>query len=144
MNKYLNPLSRALIAVIFLVSGVGKVLSFEQMVRAAGSAGFPLPSIAIAIAALIEIIGGLALLGGWQVRWTSLTLFVYLIPTTLIFHAAKLSDPAQARMQMVEVLKNLAIMGGLLKFYVDASGGAARAESRPEVETREFPARRAS
>jgi putative oxidoreductase len=144
VNKYLNPLSRALIAVIFLVSGVGKVLSFQQMVRAASSAGLPLPSIAIAIAALIEIIAGLALLAGWQVRWTSLTLFVYLIPTTLIFHAAKLSDPAQARMQMVEVLKNLAIMGGLLKFYVDASGGAARDEGRPEVETREFPARRAS
>jgi hypothetical protein len=50
--------------------------------------------------------------------WASLALFLFLIPTTLVFHAA--------RMQTIEVLKNLAIMGGLLRFYLDASGEAAR------------------
>src|SRR6267378_7765049 len=120
MNKYLNSLSRALIAAIFIVSGFGKVTGFHQMVAMAGSTGLPLPAISIAIAALIEIAGGLALLAGWQVRWASLALIVFLIPATLLFHAAHLGDPAQSRIQMVEVMKNLAILGGLLKFYAEA------------------------
>jgi len=143
MNRYLNPLSRALVAVIFIVSGFAKVTGFQQTVAMASSAGLPLPTIAIAMAALIEIVAGLALLAGWQVRWASLALLVFLIPATLLFHAAQLGDPAQRRTQMVEVLKNLAIMGGLLKFYLD---GAAERKARfatPETDTRNFPIRRA-
>jgi putative oxidoreductase len=136
MNKHLNPLSRASIAVIFIASGFGKVAAFHETVAMAGSAGLPLPAIAIAIAALIEIGAGLALLAGWRVRWASLALIVFLIPATLLFHAAHMGDPVQGRMQTIEVLKNLAILGGLLKFYVDASGRAVT--ERPEVETRDY------
>jgi putative oxidoreductase len=144
MTRYLNPLSRALVAIIFIVSGVGKVFGFNEMVTVASSAGLPLPAVSIAIAALIEIAGGLALLAGWQVRWASLALVIFLIPTTLLFHAAHLGDPGQGRTQMVEVLKNLAIMGGLLKFYVDASGKAPSVVTNPESEVEDFRARRAS
>ena len=79
------------------------------------------------MAIAVELGAGLAFLLGWQVRWASLGLFLYLIPTTLIFHALHLADPAQSRTQIVEVMKNLAIMGGLLKFYADASPGVGRA-----------------
>jgi putative oxidoreductase len=123
MYKYLNLLSRALVAAIFLFSGFGKITGFQAMVAIAGSAGLPLPTFAIGIAIAIEIAGGLAILLGWQVRWASLVLFLFLIPTTLVFHAAK--------MQTVEVLKNLAIMGGLLRFYVDAAGEAVRKDASP-------------
>jgi putative oxidoreductase len=114
------------------------------MVTVASSAGLPLPAVSIAIAAVIEIAGGLALLAGWQVRWASLALVIFLIPATLLFHAAHLGDPGQGRTQMVEVLKNLAIMGGLLKFYVDASGKGASVVPHPEIEAEDFRARRAS
>src|SRR5882724_4483659 len=123
MNKNLNLLSRFLLAAIFVVSGCGKIANFHGMVAMASSAGLPLPAFAIAIAALVEIIAGLALLVGWQVRWASLTLIAFLIPATLVFHAAHLGDAGQSSLQMVEVLKNLAIMGGLLKFYASAVAG---------------------
>jgi len=142
MNKYLNAISRALVAVIFLLSGFSKIAGFQQTVGIAAGAGLPLPAVSIAIAALVEIVAGLAFLVGWRVRWTSLALFLYLIPATLIFHAAHMGDPTQGRMQMIEVLKNLAIMGGLLKFYVDASGEAPGMAARPGTEPVEF--RRAS
>src|SRR5437588_8825732 len=142
MNKNLNLLSRFLLAVIFVVSGCGKIANFQGTVAMAGSAGLPLPAFGIAIAALVEIAGGLALLAGWQVRWASLALIAFLIPATLLFHAAHLGDPAQSRMQMVEVMKNLAIMGGLLKFHADASSDAGRIAARPEAEALELHVRR--
>src|SRR5260370_12980265 len=136
MNKYLNPLSRASTAVIVIASGFGKVAGFHETVAMAGAAGLPLPAIAIAIAVLIEIGAGLALLAGWRVRWASLALIVFLIPATLLFHAAHMGDPVQGRMQTIEVLKNLAMLGGLLKFYVDSSGGAV--PHPPEVATQAY------
>ena len=144
MNKYLDPLSRALLAAIFVVSGFGKIAGFHETVAMAGAAGLPLPAFSIAIAALVEIAGGLALLAGWQVRWASLALIAFLIPATLLFHAAHLGDPAQSRMQMVEVMKNLAILGGLLKFYTGASSDASGIAAGPEAEPRELRIRRAS
>ncbi len=59
---------------------------------------------------------------GLKVRWAALLLFLYMIPVTLIFHAAHIHDPGQGQMQMIHVLKNLAIMGGLLKFATDGAG----------------------
>lgn len=126
MNKPLNHLARALITAIFIISGFGKVMHFQQMVGYGAAAGLPMPTAGIAIAAVIELCGGLALLLGWQVRWVSLALILFLIPTTLIFHVAYLGDSAQSQMQMAHTLKNLAIMGGLLKFHVDASPGTSR------------------
>src|SRR5260370_41342237 len=101
MNKYLNPLSRALLAAIFVVSGFGKIAGFHETVAMAGAAGLPLPAFSIAIAALGEIAGGLALLAGGPVRWASLALVAFLVPATLLFHAAPLGDPAPSRMQIV-------------------------------------------
>lgn len=121
MGHPLNLLSRALIAAIFLYSGFLKIVAFGPTVSYAASAGLPAPAAGIAAAIAIELGAGLAFLLGWRIRWTSLALFLYMIPTTLIFHAAHLGDAAQFRAQIVEVMKNLAIMGGLLKFYVDAS-----------------------
>jgi len=143
MYKSLNFLSRALLAAIFLISGFMKVANFQGSVGMAASAGLPLPTISIALAAFLEIAGGIALVLGWQVRWASLALFLFLIPTTLIFHVAPLRDPAQFQTQFGHVLANLAIMGGLLKFYVDASADSmGRLTSPASVD--EFRQRRAS
>jgi putative oxidoreductase len=144
MNKNLNLLSRFLLAAIFVVSGCGKIANFQGTVAMAGSAGLPLPAFSIAIAALVEIIAGLALLAGWQVRWASLALIVFLIPATLIFHAAHLADAGQGSLQMIEVLKNLAIMGGLLKFYAGATAEQRHGAEQSEEELPDILARRAS
>ena len=57
--------------------------------------------------------GGLALLLGFHTRAAALLLFLYLIPTTLVFHNFWAYPPEQQQLQMIMFLKNLAIMGGL-------------------------------
>jgi putative oxidoreductase len=123
--NYLNVLSRVLIAIIFLVSGFIKLVNFQALPVMGAAVGLPAPGVTMFLAGVIEVACGLALLIGWRVDWACLALFLYLIPVTLIFHVAPMRDPAQFQNQMVHVLKNLAIMGGLLKFYVDAASEAA-------------------
>ncbi len=123
MNTYLlHPLACFLVALIFIMSGVGKLFGFTQTAGMMESVGFPLPSFFLVGAILLEIIGGVLLLVGYKARWASLALIVFLIPATLIFHATNLANPAEGQMQMINVLKNLAILGALIKFVADGAG----------------------
>lgn len=125
MNTYLNPLARFLVALIFIMSGVGKLFGFTETAGMMAGVGFPAPSLFLVGAILLEIVGGIFLLVGYKARWASLALIVFLIPATVIFHAANLADPAQTQMQMIQVLKNLAILGALVKFAADGAGAYA-------------------
>jgi uncharacterized membrane protein YphA (DoxX/SURF4 family) len=105
MNTYLlHPLARFLVALIFIMSGMGKLFGFAQTAAMMEGVGFPAPSLFLVGAILLEVVGGVLLLVGYKARWGSLALIVFLIPATLIFHAANLADPAQAQMQMIQVL----------------------------------------
>src|SRR5215471_12141371 len=105
MNKLLSPLSRILVALIFVISGFGKLTNMDGTAAMMVSAGFPSSTVKLfMIAAIIVELGcGLALLVGFKTRWASLGLIIFLIPTTLIFHVANLTGP-QAQMQSIEVL----------------------------------------
>lgn len=126
MNTHLlHPLARFLVALIFIMSGTGKLFGFAQTAAMMEGVGFPAPSFFLVGAILLEIIGGILLLVGYKARWASLALVVFLVPATLIFHAANLTDPTQGQQQMIEVLKNLAILGALVKFVADGAGAYA-------------------
>jgi putative oxidoreductase len=127
MNKLLSPISRILVALIFVASGFGKLTNMDGTAGMMVSSGFPASSVKFfLIAAIILELGcGLALLVGFKTKWASIGLIIFLIPATLIFHAAHMTDPQQAQMQTVEVLKNLAILGGLIKFFIDGAGAVA-------------------
>jgi len=111
---------RILLAIIFVVSGFGKITGFENTVGYIASKGLPLPQLAAAGAILIELGCGILLVVGWQARWAATAIFLFLIPTTLIFHNYWAADAAQQGMQQIQFMKNLSIMGGML--YVMAFG----------------------
>jgi putative oxidoreductase len=126
MNAYLQPLSRALVALIFILSGASKITGFAATKAMMAGAGFPFAALFLVGAIIVEIAGGVALLAGFRARWAALALFLYLIPATIVFHLLPMLQGGDgAQMQMIEVLKNLAIMGGLLKFYTDGAGAYA-------------------
>lgn len=119
--KTYGPLGgRILLALIFVISGYGKIGGFEGTVGYIASKGLPLPQLAAAGAIAVELVGGVLLVAGWQARWAATALFLFLIPTTLIFHNFWAVDAAQVQNQTIHFMKNLCIMGGML--YVMAFG----------------------
>lgn len=105
---------RVLLSVLFILSAVGKIVSWDVNAQFLASKGLPLIPVLLGAATVVELAGGLALLFGWQVRWGALLLFLYLIPTTLLSHNFWALSGAERQTEMVNFLKNLAIMGGLL------------------------------
>lgn len=119
--KIYGPLAgRILLALIFVLSGFGKITGFEGTVGYIASKGLPLPQLAAIGALTIELVGGILLIVGWQARWAATAIFLFLIPTSLIFHPFWAVEAAQQEMQQINFMKNLAIMGGML--YVMAFG----------------------
>jgi putative oxidoreductase len=74
----------------------------------------PMPRAAIALAALIELAGGISVLIGFHAGIAAAILIGYLIPTTLIFHNFWAASGEEKQNQAVHFMKNIAIMGGLL------------------------------
>ncbi len=119
-QRYVPTLARLLMCVIFLVSGFSKLTNFTGTEAYMTTHGMTSGTAILLIGAIIvEIGGGLALLFGFRVRLVSVVLFLYLIPTTIIFHHFWAdTDPATRQ----AFLKNLAIGGGLLALSVAGAG----------------------
>jgi putative oxidoreductase len=109
MKSLLQLIARIFLSLIFLYSGVQKILHISGTQQSMAQRGMPLTGYFLAGAIFVEIFVGLSLLLGFKARWAALILAIYLIPTTLVFHA-RFSD----QMQIIQFLKNLAIIGGLL------------------------------
>lgn len=108
-------LARILISLIFIMSGIGKILDFSGALFALKQVGVYQGAEAyIAIALLIELIGGLLILLGWYTRIGCFLLMIFLLPTTLLFHAFWRVDGASAALQFSLFLKNLVIYGALI------------------------------
>ena len=119
--KTYGPLAgRILLALLFVVSGLGKITGFEGTVGYIAARGLPLPQLAAMASIIVELGGGILLIVGWQARWAAAVLFLFLIPTTLLFHGFWAASAAQVQNQTIHFMKNLCIMGGML--YVMAFG----------------------
>jgi putative oxidoreductase len=111
---------RCMLGLIFVISGFGKITNFAGTAAYMASKGMPLSQVLLVAAIAVELGGGLMLMAGWKARWAALAIFLFIIPTTLVFHQFWAVDAAQAQNQMIHFLKNIAIMGGML--YVVAHG----------------------
>jgi putative oxidoreductase len=108
---------RALLAAIFLVSAAGKLAAPAATMGYIAAMGLPFPTVSLAGAIGVELIGGLLLLLGYQTRLTALALAAFSIVTGLAFHSA-IGD----QNQMFHLLKNFAMAGGLLQVVAFGAG----------------------
>lgn len=108
---------RILLAAIFVLSGVGKLADPAGTAAYVASAGLPAPALAAWGAAILETVGGIALIAGFRTRIVALALAGFSVIAAVFFH----SDFADQN-QMIHFLKNLAMAGGLLQLAAFGPG----------------------
>lgn len=117
-NPGVVPLiGRILVAVIFIMGGIGKLAAPGPTQGYIAAMGLPLPVLAYAGAVIIELGGGLLLLLGYRTKIVAAVLAAFCVVTALVFHHA-LGD----QNQMIHFLKNFAMAGGLLQFVAFGAG----------------------
>jgi len=133
LRRFGQLFARGLLSAIFLMSGFGKISNWQGTTEFMASKGMPAVSFFLAGAILLELGGGLSLLLGFRARAGAAALILFLIPATLIFHNFWAFEGMDQRMQMINFLKNLAILGGLIQTMVYGAGALsldARARNR--------------
>ncbi len=113
---------RLLLALIFVLSGFGKLTGFEGTVGYIASQGLPAPQLLAIAAIVVELGAGLLLILGWRTRWAAAALLVFTALAALLFHNFWAVPADQAQNQMIHFMKNLSMMGGLLYVWVHGSG----------------------
>lgn len=125
LNQFGPLLGRILIALIFVMSGFGKITGFEGAVGYIASKGLPMPEVLAIGAIIVELGGGLMLIVGWHARCAAAAIFVFTAMAALLFHNFWAVPPEEVQNQTINFMKNIAIMGGLLYVIVHGSGPLA-------------------
>jgi putative oxidoreductase len=107
--------ARILMAIIFIMAGLGKTADVAGFAGYMASGG--IPAFLAWPVILFEILGGLAILIGYQTRIVALALAAFSVLSGVMFHFV----PAD-QMQMTMLFKNLAMAGGYIALALYGAG----------------------
>ena len=110
----LSLIGRIFLAVIFVVSGFGKIAGFAGLVGRSRRKVFPQRRCSRSATIVIEVGVALMLVAGWKARWAAFVLAVFTAIVTFFFHNFWAVPEAQKMMEQINFMKNLALIGGLM------------------------------
>ena len=109
------PLGRLFLALIFIVSGVGKISNYAATQGYMEAMGVPSAMLPLVIA--LEVLGGIAIVLGFKARLVAFVMAGFSLVSALLFHA-NFADQTQ----MMMFMKNIAMAGGFLMIVAYGAG----------------------
>jgi len=116
MNSFIHLAGRILLAIIFIMAGIGKIKDPAGTIGYMQSVG--LPGLLLWPTIALEVLGGLAIVVGFQTRLVAFLLAGFTIVAAVLFH-----NNFGDQMQMIMFLKDLSIAGGLLLLVASGANG---------------------
>ena len=116
MTKIFDLIARISISILFLLNGIFKINNYEGTVGWMES--FGMPGILIFPAIILEIVGPILIIIGYQTRIAAASLSLFCIATAIIFH-----NDFSNQMQLTAFLKNIALAGGFLFLVINGAKG---------------------
>jgi putative oxidoreductase len=123
MWNVIYTIGRVILVVIFIKSGVEKLMMPTGLTGMLGTKGFPQPMLFAYLAGVAEIVLGIMIAIGWQTRIAALGLIAFVVVATLLAHNYWAMEGAARRANEINFYKNLSIIGALLMLM---AGGAGR------------------
>ncbi len=115
INNVSTLVGRVLIAIMFIMAGYSKIGGYE------GTAGYMeamgVPGMLLPVVIALELLGGIAVLVGYQTKIAAFLLGGFTFLAAIIFHS-NFGD----QMQMILFTKDLAISGAFLLLFVHGPG----------------------
>jgi putative oxidoreductase len=138
VDSFIILIARLALSVLFLWSGVMKLLGYGAFVAYLQAKGVPFVQIAAPIATAIEVLGGIMLIVGLLIRPLGLVMAVYTVATAVLGHDFwNVADAALQHDMVIHFWKNVGIAGGFLLLFVTGAGAAsidaARTPRRPSL-----------
>lgn len=117
-------LGRISLCAIFLSSAIGLNLpNFEDAIAAMARQGVPVPRVSLVLAIGILLAGSLMVIVGWKSKVGAGLLLLYLLVETYYFHSFwTLQESISKKLEMVQFMKNLSLMGAMLFIIANGAG----------------------
>ena len=115
MTNISDLFARILISTLFLINGIFKITNYDGTVGWMEE-GYGVPGILIIPAIIIEILGPILIIVGYQTKITAAFLSLFCLATAIIFH-----NDFSNQMQLTSFLKNIALAGGFLFLVINGS-----------------------
>lgn len=110
-----HVLGRAVFGGYFLYNGINHFLERRKLAGYAESKGVPKADLAVELSGAMMIAGGLSLLTGYRPKIGSVLIAAFLAGVSPQMHAFwKESDPQRRQGEMVNFLKNMALVGAAM------------------------------
>jgi len=122
MNNFASLVGRMLLASMFVYAGFTKIGSFDGTAGYIASVGLPLPKLLTTLAIIVEVVGGLALVIGFKARFAALVLAGFTLVASYFFHNFWAMPADQQMVNMLMLMKNIAVTGGMLMVFAFGPG----------------------
>ena len=116
-NDVVLLIGRILLSIMFILAGFQKFGDIAGTAGYIGSVGLPAGTALAWLAAIFEVLAGIAILVGFQTKAVAWLLVLFCLFTGFVFHFS----PAD-QIQMILLMKNLAIAGGFMALTVSGPG----------------------
>jgi putative oxidoreductase len=116
-KDYVATLSRLLIGLLFMLSGLGKLSAPSGTIAYIASSHLPFPELGYALALIVELGLTTVFILGYRTRLVGTLLGLFTIVTALAFHN-QLGD----QNQFIHFFKNISIAGGMFQVAVFGAG----------------------
>lgn len=110
-------IARIFLAILFLVSGLGMLAGPGGFAGYMGAIGMPAPMLVTWLVIALKVLGGIALVVGFQTRYVAYAFAAFCLATAFLGHF----DFADQN-QMTAFMKNFGLAGGFLLLSVTGAG----------------------
>ena len=114
MRNIIDLLARILISALFLINGIFKITNYDGTLD--WMEGYGVPGVLLIPAIILEILGPILIIIGYQTKITAALLSLFCLATAVIFH-----NDFSNQMQLTSFLKNIALAGGFLFLVINGS-----------------------
>jgi uncharacterized membrane protein YphA (DoxX/SURF4 family) len=116
-------IGRILFGIIFLNSARSHLTNVSMLAQYGASKKVPAPKFMVVLTGLMLLVGGLSVLLGLWVKVGAALLVIFLIPTAFIMHNFwAITDPMGRANDQAHFLKDVALAGAALMFFVYGTG----------------------
>ena len=122
MSDLFALIARLFIGWLFLTSGWTKLMNTAGTVGYLTNLGVPSPDLMVWLVLGSELLLGVTLILGLATRYAALYGVLFVAIATAIAHRYWAFPAAQQTLQYTMLIKNLAIIGGLLMLFVGSAG----------------------
>jgi putative oxidoreductase len=113
---------RICIGSLFIWAAFEKIIHWHGTVAYAEKKKIPHASLALPLAVVIQVLGGLALFLGYYTRIGALVLILFIIPAAILFHNFWNVEGEERVIEKTFFMKDVAVFGSLLLLLVLGGG----------------------